>query len=184
MSRHVALLGLTGSGKTTIGRIVAAALGRTFIDSDAVLEADHGRSGGDIAAGEGVAALHDLERSVTRQMLSNAVVAVLGIPASAIDDAATRDELAEGAWCFWLDADVATLARRMVHGVHRRPIPAAELHRLDAARRDWFSLVATARFDTGNSTAADIAAAIVAAVQRLEPPSTGPTGAGGGSVNR
>ena len=42
MRRHVVLVGLMGSGKTTVGRLVADRLGRPFVDTD---EVDRGRDG-------------------------------------------------------------------------------------------------------------------------------------------
>ncbi len=43
-ARHVVLVGLMGSGKTTVGRLLAARLGRPLVDSDAVIEGTTGRT--------------------------------------------------------------------------------------------------------------------------------------------
>lgn len=53
MRRHVYLLGLPGSGKTTLGRALAAAWGRPFVDLDAAIEARTGRLIREIFAGDG-----------------------------------------------------------------------------------------------------------------------------------
>ena len=58
---HVVLIGLMGSGKTTVGRALADVLGRPFRDSDTDLLERTGHSARDLAARDGVEALHVLE---------------------------------------------------------------------------------------------------------------------------
>ena len=58
---HIVLVGLMGSGKSTVAAALAAALGVPLRDSDADIERDTGLTGRDIAARDGIDALHALE---------------------------------------------------------------------------------------------------------------------------
>lgn len=78
--RHVVLVGLMGSGKTTVGRTLAARLGRPFVDNDVALQERTGHSARQIADSEGADALHRRE--------AEALVAALGKPEPAVVAAA------------------------------------------------------------------------------------------------
>jgi shikimate kinase len=164
-ARHVALLGLTGAGKTTIGSGVALRLERPFLDSDQLMAERDGRTGASIAAERGVAHLHRVEREITAEMLAATGPAVLAIPASAVDDAPTRRELCERALCIWLDADPGVLAARQSRPGHRRPLDAADLAEL-RTRRMGFLERAALRIDTV-ATSADAATTEIVAFVRL-----------------
>jgi shikimate kinase len=82
-TRHVVLVGLMGSGKTTVGLALAARLGRTFVDNDVVLETRTGQSAREIAAAEGAEALHLREAEALVFALSRRVPAVIAAAAAA-----------------------------------------------------------------------------------------------------
>ena len=82
-TRHVVLVGLMASGKTTVGRLLAARLGRPFVDNDVVLESRTGRSAREIAAEEGAAALHLREADALVDALASPVPAVIAAAAAA-----------------------------------------------------------------------------------------------------
>ncbi|MGD2060253.1 MAG: shikimate kinase, partial [Acidimicrobiia bacterium] len=75
-SGHIVLLGEMGVGKTTVGRALADRLGRTFLDSDEVIESESGLSGAEIADRSGVDVLHQRELEVLAKMI--------GIPGPAV----------------------------------------------------------------------------------------------------
>src|SRR6202790_2653856 len=58
---HIVVVCLMGSGKTTIGRAVAQALGRPSSDSDLEIERATGRTVGELALERGIAPMHELE---------------------------------------------------------------------------------------------------------------------------
>src|SRR5439155_23731928 len=60
--RHIVLIGLPGSGKTTVGRLVAERLGTGFVDVDAIIERREGRPITMIFAEKGEAAFREMER--------------------------------------------------------------------------------------------------------------------------
>ncbi len=71
MSNHVVLVGLMGSGKTTVGRRLATRLGRHFVDADAALEEIADRSIAEIFAEQGEAAFRDLESDTFEELLEH-----------------------------------------------------------------------------------------------------------------
>ena len=82
-TRHVVLVGLMGSGKTTVGRLLADRLDRAFVDNDVVLERRTGRTARAIAAAEGADALHLREAEALVFALSSNVAAVIAAAAAA-----------------------------------------------------------------------------------------------------
>ena len=76
---NIILIGMPGSGKSTVGRAVAKALGRTFYDADAAIEERAGRSIPEIFAEEGEAAFRALEHQVLSDLgRRNGVVIATG----------------------------------------------------------------------------------------------------------
>ncbi len=71
------------SGKTTVGKLLAARLGRPFVDNDVVLEARTGRSAREIATAQGADALHLQEAEALVSALAGPVPAVIAAAAAA-----------------------------------------------------------------------------------------------------
>jgi len=67
-SPHLILVGLPGSGKSTIGRRVARRLGRTFVDFDSEIERREGKSVAQIFAERGEAGFRALELELTKEL--------------------------------------------------------------------------------------------------------------------
>jgi shikimate kinase len=144
---HVALLGLMGAGKTTIGRPLAAALHRPFLDNDELLRAATGTTAAALAARSGIGALHDEERAIALAAVARPEPAVIAIAASLGDDPAALDDLRRHAFVVWLHADPAVLAARVPGEPHRPQIDA--LVQRGAAREVAFAAVADLEVDTG-----------------------------------
>ena len=64
--RHIVIMGLMGSGKTSVASALAERLGRPLRDSDVDLEVQWQRTGRTIAAEDGIAHLHELEAASLR----------------------------------------------------------------------------------------------------------------------
>jgi shikimate kinase len=67
---NLALIGFMGTGKTTVGRLVAEALHFEFIDTDELIQAHTGKSITEIFAQDGEPAFRELERQVVRQLVT------------------------------------------------------------------------------------------------------------------
>ena len=68
LPKRIVLTGFMGSGKTTVGPIVAARLGWKFVDADDVIEAETGASIAEIFAREGEAAFRDREHATISRL--------------------------------------------------------------------------------------------------------------------
>jgi len=82
--RHVVLVGLMASGKSTVGRLLARRLGRPFVDNDDALEARSGRTARAIADAEGADALHSLEAETLLAALDQPDSSVVSAAAAAV----------------------------------------------------------------------------------------------------
>ena len=110
--RTVALVGLMGSGKTTVGRRLAQALGLPFRDADAEIEKAAARSVSDIFAELGEPEFRAGEHRVIARLVAEGPV-VLATGGGAYLNAETRRILREHAVTVWLKADIEVLARRV-----------------------------------------------------------------------
>ena len=100
---HVVLVGPMGVGKSSVGRGVAEALGRPLRDSDDDLAAERGIRGRELAATEGVDALHAWEAEHLLRSLASAEPSVIAAAASVVDDPRAAAALAEP-FVVWLRA--------------------------------------------------------------------------------
>jgi shikimate kinase len=82
-ARHVVLIGLMASGKSTIGQLLAARLGRPFVDNDEALVAHTGMSAREIATAQGADVLHRYEAEALITALASPVAAVVAAAAAA-----------------------------------------------------------------------------------------------------
>ncbi|HRK64888.1 MAG TPA: shikimate kinase [Terricaulis sp.] len=110
--RTIALVGLMGAGKTTVGRRLAAALQMPFADADAEIVKAAGRSIEEIFAEHGECAFRRGERQVIARML-NGPVHVLATGGGAFIDPGTRALMKERAISIWLKAPLDVLMKRV-----------------------------------------------------------------------
>ena len=135
--KTIALVGLMGVGKTSIGRRLAQRLELPFADADAEIEAAAGTSIEEIFQRHGEAAFRDGERRVMARLL-DAPPRVLAAGGGAFMDASTRALLRSRAITVWLRADLEVMLAR-VSRRNNRPLlkagdPRAVLERLIAER--------------------------------------------------
>jgi shikimate kinase len=110
--RTVALVGLMGVGKSSVGRRLASALALPFHDADGEVEAAAGRSISEIFAALGEAAFRDGERRVIARLLEGPPH-VLATGGGAFMHPDTRALIKAQAVSVWLKADLEILARRV-----------------------------------------------------------------------
>jgi shikimate kinase len=142
LKRTVALIGMMGAGKTTVGRRLACRLDVPFHDADAEIEAAAGCTISEIFARFGEAEFRDGERRVTLRLLGRPPH-VLATGGGAILDAATRAQIGENAVSVWLRAPVELLLAR-VERRNSRPLlkggnPRERLEQLLAEREPLYA---------------------------------------------
>ncbi|MEO1028193.1 MAG: shikimate kinase [Pseudomonadota bacterium] len=116
--RTIALVGLMGAGKSTVGRRLADALGRKFFDNDEEIEKAAGLSVSDIFALHGEVEFRRGEKRVLERLLKEEPH-VLATGGGAYLDSDTRALLRQSAVTVWLNADLETLWRRVSKRDHR-----------------------------------------------------------------
>ena len=107
-SKHVVLVGLMGSGKSSVGRRLGARLGFSFLDADDEIEVAAGLSIPDIFEVYGEAAFRDVEVRVIQRLLSGSP-AVIAYGGGAFMDPDTRAATREHAISVWLRAELDVL---------------------------------------------------------------------------
>lgn len=172
--RGLALIGYRGTGKSTVGRIVAARLGRPFVDADVEVEARAGRPIRKIFEEDGEPAFREWERRILADLAETHAGGVLATGGGAILAEANRRVLGEFGFVAWLTADPETLARRLRAGRHAvadRPAlttagTLAEIADVLAARTPLYREAAHAVVDTAGKTAEQVADAVLDAWAR------------------
>lgn len=110
--RSIVLVGLMGAGKTSVGRRLAARLGRPFFDSDHEIETAARQDIPSIFATLGEPAFRDGERRVIARLLAGPP-AVIATGGGAWMNAETRAAVASTAISVWLEASLGTLYGRV-----------------------------------------------------------------------
>jgi shikimate kinase len=143
-NKTIALVGLSGVGKSSVGRRLASALGMPFRDADIEVESAAGRPIAEIFAQYGEAAFRDGERRVIARLLGEAPH-VLATGGGAFVEVETRKLIKAQAISIWLKADVEVLAKR-VGRKENRPLLAGKdpLEVLAAQARDRYPAYAEA----------------------------------------
>jgi 3-dehydroquinate synthetase/shikimate kinase len=106
VDRHIALIGFMGAGKTTIGALVAAQIGRRFIDLDREIERSLQRTIPDVFRVEGEAGFRVIEAERTLETLWRERPAVISLGGGAVETPAIRKALREHALTVLLDVEV------------------------------------------------------------------------------
>jgi shikimate kinase len=160
LGRHVALLGLMGTGKTAIGTQLATALGVRFDDNDSRLEAASGLTPRELRNRDGIVVLHSFEAQHFLGALRSPVPGVVSAAASVVEDSSCRAALRSPEICaIWLRVEPSTLAARF-HREEHRPIYSEDLQGFFesqlAARAPLYQEVSDSVIDTDGLTVAEV----------------------------
>ena len=112
LERTIALVGMMGVGKSTVGRKLADSLGAPFVDSDEEIEKAAGLSVQEIFDMHGEAEFRRGERRVIERLLNGPPI-VLATGGGAYMDAETRALLKQKATTVWLRADLDLIWKRV-----------------------------------------------------------------------
>lgn len=138
MKQSIALVGMPGSGKSTVGAGLARRLRCPFVDADQVLEERLGCSIREFFAQQGEAAFRDAEAQVLDELSQGSHAFVLATGGGAVLRQETRQRLHERMVVVYLRAAPEQLLRRVRHDT-RRPLlqvadPLKQLRKLHAER--------------------------------------------------
>ena len=149
LKTHVVLVGMMGSGKTSVGERLAAQLGLPFVDSDRQVEARTGRTVREIFETNGEAAFRFEERAVLEEAMRAGSPSVIAAAGGSVTEAPVRDLLRSlvdrGGHVVWLRSDPAVLVDRVGVEDHRPLLaddPEGVLERLHHEREGLYRYVA------------------------------------------
>lgn len=166
--RPIVLIGMMGAGKTTVGRRLAARLGRHFVDSDEEVEKAAGMSIEDIFAAHGEADFRAGEVKVIARLLKESGI-VLGTGGGAFMNAETRGLIKQSAVSVWIKADFELLFQRVSRRSNRPLLktanPRETLQKLIDARYPTYAeadITITSRDVPQDQVASEVIDAIIA----------------------
>ena len=151
-ARRIALIGLRGAGKSTLGTRLADRLGRPFIELSREIENLAACSIGEIQAMYGMAAYRRYERRALEQIVSNNEEAVIAIPGGLVSEPETFNLLLSNCATIWLEAHPEDHMQRVIEQGDFRPMQGnreamQDLKSILEARRAFYAR-ASYRLDT------------------------------------
>lgn len=139
------LVGMMGSGKSTVGAALAERLGWEAVDTDTLIEREAGERIAELWGREGEPVFRAREAEVIARVAAGADRRVVSVGGGAVVDPANRARIGSSGFVVWLRADAATLLARVGAGRERPALggdPRATLARIDADRRALYREVA------------------------------------------
>ena len=124
VQKHLFLTGYRGSGKSTIGKLVASHLSREFVDTDVEIELQSGNTIAEIFARSGEAGFRDLESQSISQLRSLIEPAVVSLGGGSILRKENRECIKQLGLTVWLQASPENICHRISKDVNtqtRRP---------------------------------------------------------------
>lgn len=167
------LIGMMGSGKTTVGRLLATELGYQFFDTDALVEKVAGQSINEIFTREGEVGFRELETQVLAELSAYTRLAI-ATGGGIILRQQNWSYLQQGL-IVWLDVSVDTLVSRLAED-NTRPLlqdtdPAGKLQSLLEQRQSLYSQADVRIKVTSSDTPAQVAARVMQAIPTVLKPS-------------
>jgi shikimate kinase len=139
--RNIALVGFMGTGKSSVGRLIAGQLHFSFLDTDEMIESRAGKSVSNIFAEDGEAVFRKFEREVVAE-LSSQTKTVISTGGGLAANPANLASLKEHALVVCLWASPEKIWERVRHQSHRPllqdPDPQAKIRRLLAEREPFY----------------------------------------------
>ncbi|MEI6971726.1 MAG: shikimate kinase [bacterium] len=164
--RNIALLGFMGTGKTTVGRILAEQFGMTFVDMDHVIEERAGKSVARIFAEDGEPHFRALERGLVVELVARTGL-VVGAGGGVVLNTDNVRDFERSGLVVCLTAEPAVILGRLA-GDSSRPLldgdeKGARIVKLLESRRALYDAIRH-KIDTSSLTPAEVATRIAALV--------------------
>lgn len=162
MQRPIWLIGMMGSGKTTVAPLVAAALGREWVDADVEIERHTGSTVAELFADSEERFRAAEVDAITALATGHAVVATGG----GVVTTAAAAIMSDSGVVVWLRASIETLSGRLGEGSDRPLLTdsAAGLERIEAHRRQRYANLADVVVDTDDFAPSEVAELVVKAL--------------------
>ena len=161
----IVLVGLPGSGKSTVGRQLGRRLQMPFVDSDTVIEQRLGCTIREFFEREGESAFRDVEQQVLADLCETSQPTVLATGGGIVLRPANRECLRNSGTVVYLRAAPEDLARRLRHDVQRPLLqgvdPLQRLRDLFAVRDPFYREVATFTIDSARRSVAMMVGTVV-----------------------
>jgi XRE family transcriptional regulator, aerobic/anaerobic benzoate catabolism transcriptional regulator len=140
--RRIALLGLRGAGKSTLGAKLAAAMGAPFVELDREVEREAGSKLGEVFAMYGQEAFRRFERRALERVLRTHESAVIAAGGSLVTDPDTYRLLLDNCHTVWLKAKPEEHMNRVIAQGDMRPFEGGKMHGRSAALDEIRKLLA------------------------------------------
>lgn len=168
MDKHLFLTGFRGTGKTTVGQLLAAKLQRPFIDLDHQIERVTKKNVRSIFADVGEEGFREIEANCLASVVVNAP-AVISLGGGAVLRESNRKIIQQTGICIWLKATAENILSRLAddqRSPDQRPAlttlpPLDEIKHLLEVRDAAYRSVASAAFDTDTGDCNAIADQII-----------------------
>ena len=159
----ITLTGFMGSGKTTVGKVLADFLGCPFMDLDDLVVKKAGKSIPDIFAQDGESAFRQLEAQVLRKTVEKYAesTAVLALGGGAVLAPASAVLLRDKTVCIYLRATLETLLARLEGETAGRPLADASLAERLASREPIYEKTAHVIVDTDGLSPDEVADEVI-----------------------
>jgi XRE family aerobic/anaerobic benzoate catabolism transcriptional regulator len=160
---RIALIGLRGAGKSTLGPLLAARLGAPFLELDREIEKEAGLGLGEIMELHGQPGFRRLERSVLDRLIAAHPKAVIAAGGGIVAEAATFARLLESCLTVWVKAAPEEHMQRVIDQGDLRPMrdnrrSMADLRAILASRQALYARADIQLETTGRDVAATLAA--------------------------
>lgn len=161
---NIALIGLMGAGKTTVGKVLSEKLYFKLIDIDEIIESNEGKKISELFESYGECYFRNLEVKTIEfySKLNNQIISTGG---GAVENKINIQNLLENSLVFYLYAPVKTICERLTNEIFNRPLlhtvnPEDKIYEL-LTKREPYYLLANYKIDTTNKNINDIVQEIV-----------------------
>lgn len=159
----IALTGFMGCGKSTVGSLVAEALGCPFLDLDAVVEKKAGKSIPQIFEADGESAFRRMEKKALEEIVNKYAesTAVLALGGGTVTVSGAPELLREKTLCIYLEATLEALQGRLEGQTEGRPLAGGGMAERLAAREPLYRQAAHITLETDRLSPEELADEII-----------------------